>query len=97
MTRLTRRLLAGIVTALVIGVGGPIVDMLYKCRASRARIETVCGPAGEADCPIPTSEACVWSESLLPVSITAGVLFLGLPAGAVAYWLAGRQPANLRR
>jgi hypothetical protein len=99
MARLTRRLFGGIITALLIGVGGPMLDVLYKCRESRARIDAVCGPAGRRsadNCPMATSEACVWSKSLLPVSIAASVLFLGLPAGAVAYWLAGRRPTSPR-
>jgi hypothetical protein len=90
-------LLAGLATALLIGVGGPVVDVVYKCHQSRARIEAACGPQADAagrDCPIATSEACVWSKSLLPVSVGASLLFLGLPAGAVAYWLAGRRTPN---
>jgi hypothetical protein len=93
----TRKLSVAVATALTIGVGGPVVDMAYKCRESRAQIEAACGPETGPqgrDCPIPTSEACVWSKSLLPLSVGASLLFLGLPAGALAYWFVGRRTTN---
>jgi hypothetical protein len=96
----TRKLSAAVATALTIGVGGPVVDVAYKCRESRARIEAACGPQADGqgrDCPIATSEACVWGKSLLPVSLGASLLFLGLPAGALAYWFVGRRTTHAVR
>jgi len=78
--------------ALLAGAGIPLADVALKCRASRARIEAACGSGADARaaCPVATSEACVWGKSLLPLSIGGGLLLLGLPAGAVAFWASGR-------
>ena len=95
MTSSTRSaLLVGLGTTILIGAGAPLVDVFHKCRQSRARIEAACGPIGSGaptDCPVPTSEACVWGKSLLPVSIAASVILLGLPAGAAAYGITTRR------
>jgi len=94
MAGLSRAAVFGLGTALLIGVGAPVLDVLYKCQQSRARIEAACGPLGtssQAECPVPTSEACVWGKSLLPVSIAASLVLLGLPAGAVVSWAAARR------
>ena len=91
--KVTRVLLGAGATALV-GAGLPLADVAIDCERSRARIVAECGAAdsaARADCPIPTSEQCVWGKSLLPISIVVSVLFLGLPAGGLAYWFAGRR------
>jgi hypothetical protein len=89
----SRRLMLALSAALLIGVGGPTVDVTIKCRRSAALIAAAC-PERTADrsgpCPA-TTEACVWSRALLPVSIGAGLLLLGLPAGLLAYWWTGRS------
>jgi hypothetical protein len=87
-----RRIVYAGIVVLVVGVGLPVLDVAIKCERSRARILAVC-PTPEADslgtCPA-TSEACVWGKSLLPVSIGASLLLLGLPAALLVYWRAGR-------
>jgi hypothetical protein len=87
-----RRIVYAVIAALVVGVGLPVLDVAVKCERSRARILAVC-PTPDADslgtCPA-TSEACVWGKSLLPVSIGATLLLLGLPAALLVYWWAGR-------
>jgi hypothetical protein len=95
----SRRIMLALSIALLIGVGGPVADVAVKCQRSRARISAAC-PEAEAEhrgpCPA-TSEACVWGKSLLPVSIGAGLLLLGLPAALLAYWCTGRaSPAGAR-
>jgi hypothetical protein len=88
-----RRLVLALSTALLVGVGGPVVDVAVKCQRSHARITASClGTDAEQLRPCPaTSEACVWSKALLPVSIGAGLLVLGLPAALLAYWWTGRS------
>jgi len=80
-------------TALLIGVGGPMLDVAVKCERSRVRIAAAC-PTPDAErlgpCPA-TSEACVWGKALLPVSLGAALLLLGLPAAFLAYWWTGRN------
>jgi hypothetical protein len=87
------RLVLSVSTALLIGVGGPAVDVAVKCQRSQAQIAAAC-PETTAEhsgpCPA-TSEACVWGKALLPVSIGAGLLLLGLPAALLAYWWTGRR------
>lgn len=96
----TRRLLLALSAALLIGVGGPVVDVTLKCQRSRALIaaacpETASGHSGP--CPA-TTEACVWGKALLPVSIGVGLLLLGLPTALLAYWWTGRgSPATFHR
>jgi hypothetical protein len=98
--RKPRRLLLALSAALLIGVGGPVVDVTLKCRRSQALIAAACpetagGPSGP--CPA-TTEACVWGKALLPVSIGVGLLFLGLPTALLAYWWTGRgSPATFNR
>src|SRR3954452_12843446 len=91
-----RRLTLALSTALLIGVGGPAADVAIKCQRSQARIAAAC-PGGNVDlqpCPA-SSEACVWGKALLPVSMGASLLLLGLPAAVLAYWWAGRnRPAQ---
>ena len=88
-----RRILAAAIVALVVGIGFPVRDVAVKCERSRARVLAVC-PTPAADslgtCPA-TSEACVWGKSLLPVSIGASLLILGLPSALLMYWWAGRR------
>lgn len=88
----SRRLMLAVSTALLIGVGGPAVDVAIKCQRSQAQIEAVCpGTDTEPVGPCPaTTEACVWGKALLPVSVGAGLLLLGLPAAVLAYWWTGR-------
>jgi hypothetical protein len=88
-----RRLTLALSTALLIGVGGPAVDVAVKCQRSQAHIAAACpGSNGEQLGPCPaTSEACVWGKALLPVSIGAALLLLGLPAALLAYWWTGRR------
>jgi len=88
-----RRLTLALSTALVIGVGGPAVDVAVKCRRSQAHIAAVCpGTTAEQLGPCPaTTEACVWGKALLPVSIGAALLVLGFPAALLAYWWTGRS------
>jgi hypothetical protein len=87
-----RRVLLAVVAALLMGVALPLLDVAVKCQRSRARILALC-PTPEADslgtCPA-TSEACVWGRSLLPLSIGASLLLLGVPAALLTYWWAGR-------
>jgi hypothetical protein len=87
-----RRIVYAVIAALVVGVGLPGLDVALKCERSRARIFAVC-PTPDADslgpCPA-TSEACVWGKSLLPLSIGASLLLLGIPAALLTYWWAGR-------
>jgi hypothetical protein len=89
----SRRLMLAVSTALLLGVGGPAVDVAVKCQRSQARIEAAC-PETNAEpsgpCPA-TTEACVWGKALLPVSIGAALLLLGLPAALLAYWWTGRS------
>jgi hypothetical protein len=89
----SRRLMLAVCTALLIGVGGPAVDVAVKCQRSHAQIAAAC-PETNAEpvgpCPA-TTEACVWGKALLPVSIGAGLLLLGLPAALLAYWWTGRS------
>jgi hypothetical protein len=89
----SRRLMLAVCTALLIGVGGPAVDVAVKCQRSQAQIAAAC-PETNADpvgpCPA-TTEACVWGKALLPVSIGAGLLLLGIPAALLAYWWMGRS------
>lgn len=88
-----RRLTLALSTALLIGVGGPAVDVQVKCQRSRAHIAAVCPKTdGEQPglCPA-TSEACVWGKALLPVSIGAALLVLGFPAALLTYWWTGRS------
>ena len=89
----SRRLMLAVSTALLIGVGGPAVDVAIKCQRSQAQIEAACpGTDAEAVGPCPaTTEACVWGKALLPVSVGAGLLLLGLPAAVLAYWWTGRS------
>jgi hypothetical protein len=95
----SRRILLALGVALLIGIGGPALDVAVKCARSRARVLAVC-PTPDAErrggCP-PTSEACVWGKSLLPISIAASLLFLALPAALLAYWWAGRAVPGRRR
>ena len=87
-----RRLTLALTTALLIGVGGPVVDVAVKCQRSQARFAAAC-PGATVDleaCPA-TSEACVWGKSLLPVSIGVGLLLFGVPAALLAYWWTGRS------
>jgi hypothetical protein len=96
----SRRLILAVSTALLIGVGGPVGDVALKCQRSRALIAAACpDPTAEPLEPCPaTSEACVWGKALLPVSIGAGLLLLGLPAALLAYWwTGGRRPPTLFR
>jgi hypothetical protein len=95
----SRRLILALSIALLIGVGAPAGDVAVKCQRSRAHIAAAC-PETSAEplgpCPA-TSEACVWGKALLPVSIGAGLLLLGLPAALLAYWWTGRgSPAASR-
>jgi hypothetical protein len=86
-----RRILYAMIAALVVGVGLPMLDVAVKCERSRARILAVCPtPDSLGPCPV-TSEACVWGKSLLPVSIGASLLLLGIPAALLVYWWAGRR------
>ena len=89
----SRRLIIALSTAMLIGVGGPMLDVAIKCERSRARIVAAC-PTPEAErlgpCPA-TSEACVWGKALLPVSLAAALLLLGLPTALLAYWWMGRS------
>jgi hypothetical protein len=88
-----RRLTLALSTALLIGVGGPAVDVAVKCQRSQARIAAACpstNPEQLGPCPA-TSEACVWGKALLPVSIGAALLVLGFPAALLAYWWTGRS------
>ena len=78
--------------ALLIGVGGPAADMTIKCRRSDALIAAACpetAPDHSGPCPA-TTEACVWSRALLPVSTGASLVLLGLPAALLAYWWTGQ-------
>jgi len=96
----SRRLILAVSTALLIGVGGPVGDVALKCQRSRALIAAACpDPTAEPLEPCPaSSEACVWGKALLPVSIGAGLLLLGLPAALLAYWWTGdRRPPTLFR
>jgi hypothetical protein len=87
-----RRLTLALSTALVLGVGGPAVDVAVKCHRSRALVIAACPEGAEHLEPCPaTTEACVWGKALLPVSIAAGLLLLGLPAALLAYWWTGRS------
>ena len=88
-----RRLVLAVSTALLIGVGGPAVDVAIKCQRSQAQSEAACpGTNAEPVGPCPaTTEACVWGKALLPVSVGAGLLLLGLPAAVLAYWWTGRS------
>jgi hypothetical protein len=88
-----RRLMLALGTALLIGVGGPALDVAVKCRQSQALIAAACpGDTAEHSGPCPaTTEACVWGKALLPVSIGAGLLLFGLPAALLAYWWMGRS------
>jgi hypothetical protein len=91
-----RRLTLALSTALLIGVGGPVVDVAVKCQRSQAHIAAACpgtNPEQLGPCPA-TSEACVWGKALLPVSIGAGPLLLGLPAALLAYWWTGRSSTS---
>jgi hypothetical protein len=92
----SRRLMLAVSAALLIGVGGPAMDVAVKCQRSQARIAAAC-PDTNAEhlgpCPA-TSEACVWGKALLPVSIGAGLLLLGLPAALLAYWWTGRSSTS---
>jgi hypothetical protein len=94
----SQRLMLALSTAILIGVGGPILDVAVKCQRSQARIAAACpGPEAEHLGPCPaTTEACVWGKALLPVSIGAGLLLLGLPAALLAYWWTGlgSRPAS---
>ena len=87
------RLMLALGTGLLIGVGGPAVDVAVKCQRSQARIAAAC-PGANAErlqpCPAST-EACVWGRALLPVSIGAGLFLLGLPAALLVYWWTGRH------
>lgn len=90
------RLLVAITAALLLGVGGPLLDVTLKCRRSRERVLAACPVPNAPDqtgCPA-TSEECVWGRSLLPISIAAGLLLLGLPVGGFVYWRTGpaRKP-----
>jgi hypothetical protein len=89
----SRRLMLAVCTALLVGVGGPAVDVAVKCQRSQAQIAAAC-PETNAElvgpCPA-TTEACVWGKALLPVSIGAALLLLGLPAALLAYWWTGRR------
>jgi hypothetical protein len=89
----SQRLMLAVGTALLLGVGGPAVDVAVKCQRSQAQIAAVC-PETNAEpvgpCPA-TTEACVWGKALLPVSIGAGLLLLGLPTALLAYWWTGRS------
>lgn len=79
--------------ALLVGVGGPVLDVTVKCQRSRARILAICptpGVQGDIPCPA-TSEACVWGKSLLPLSIGITLVILGIPAALLTYWWAGRR------
>ena len=89
----SRRLMLAVCTALLVGVGGPAVDVAIKCQRSQAQITAACpGTNAEPVGPCPaTTEACVWGKALLPVSIGAGLLLLGLPAALLAYWWTGRS------
>ena len=93
----SRRLIIAVSTALLIGVGGPVLDLAVKCERSRLRVAAACPTSqaeGLAPCPA-TSEACVWGKALLPVSVAAALLLLGLPTGVRAYWWTGRnRPAS---
>jgi hypothetical protein len=92
-----QRLTLALSTALFIGVGGPAVDVAVKCHRSQALVTAACpGAVAEHLEPCPaTTEACVWGKALLPVSIGAGLLLLGLPAALLAYWWTGRnRPAD---
>jgi hypothetical protein len=88
----SRRLILALSTALLVGVGGPVLDVTVKCHRSQAVIAVAC-PGTNAErlepCPA-TSEACVWGKALLPVSIGAGLLLLGIPTALLAYWWTGR-------
>ena len=88
-----RRLTLALSTALLIGVGGPAVDVVVKCQRSEAHIAAACPETnGEELGPCPaTSEACLWGKALLPVSIGAALLVLGFPAALLAYWWSGRS------
>ena len=94
----SQRLILALSTALLIGIGGPTLDVAFKCERSRARITAAC-PTPEAaalgPCPA-SSEACVWGRALLPVSLGAALLLLGLPAGVLAYWWTGRNRSRMR-
>jgi hypothetical protein len=95
----SRRILSAVVTALVIGIGLPGIDVVVKCERSRARIRAVClSPAadGPSTCPA-TSEACVWGKSLLPLSIGAHLFLLGVPAALLVYWWSGRRLSRAHR
>jgi hypothetical protein len=95
-----RRLTLAVSTALIIGVGGPVLDVAVKCHQSQAHIAAACPETnGEQLGPCPaTSEACVWGKALLPVSIGAALLVLGFPAALLAYWWTGRgSPAASKR
>ena len=88
-----RRLIHALGIALLIGVGGPVADVALKCQRSRALIAAACPdpttqPLGL--CPA-TTEACVWGKALLPVSIGAALILLGLPAALLWYWWTGRR------
>ena len=89
----SRRLMIALSTAFLIGVGAPAAEVTIKCRRSQALIALAC-PETTAEhsgpCPA-TTEACVWGRALLPVSIGAGLLLLGLPAALLAYWWTGRS------
>jgi hypothetical protein len=87
----SRRLILALGTALLVGVGGPSIDVAAKCHRSQVLIAAAC-PGTNAEhlepCPA-TSEACVWGKALLPVSIGAGLLLLGIPSALLAYWWTG--------
>ena len=88
-----RRIAYALIAALLVGVGLPVLDVIVKCERSRARILAVCLTPADNPGPCPaTSEACVWGKSLLPVSIGAALLLLGIPAALLVYWWAGRRP-----
>jgi hypothetical protein len=89
----SRRLMLALSVALLIGVGGPAVDVAIKCQRSQELIAAACpetDAAQSAPCPAST-EACVWGKALLPVSIGVGLLVLGLPAALLVYWWTGRS------
>jgi hypothetical protein len=88
-----RRLMVALGAAVLIGAGGPALDVAVKCQRSRARIAAACpGPEVERLQPCPAStEACVWGRALLPVSIGAGLLLIGLPVAWLVYWWTGRK------
>ena len=89
----SRRLVLALSTALLVGIGGPAVDVALKCRRSEAHIAAACpDSSGERLGPCPAaSEACVWGKALLPVSIGASLFLLGFPVALLTYWWTGRR------